>query len=121
MSEKPIMAKAFGGEYPVCSEQDKVAIEEGYKKAFAWLESPEGRAEDEATRQECSCAVIGRLLAGTATYTDMVIVGIDMARSVYRRKMMGEMVLGLMDSLQGAGVQADPIITSDKPKKEWIN
>lgn len=116
MSDEPITADAFGGGFPVCSQEDKVAIEEGFKKAMAWSESVEGKAYD-SRPPECSCALIARLLNGTASYGDMVTLGIDLARQMYFRKMAGIALMSIMEGAQG--------LPSMEPapgkKKEWVN
>lgn len=118
--DKMITAKAFGGDFPVCSEADKVAIEEGYQKAQAWANGPEGAAHDNRP-VSCTCALIGRLLNGTATYGDMVDVGTSIARTLYAQKMA---IIALSEMLDSAGATAShELINSitDPKKKEWIN
>ncbi len=113
-----IYAKAFGGNFPVCSEQDKAAIEAGYKKAMEWTNSPEGQAYD-SRPTECMCALIGRLLNGTASYGDMVTMGIDMARTVYARKAAADVILGLIEKARESELPSlDP---TPSGKKEWVN
>ena len=121
MNDDPIYADAFGGKYPVCTEKDKVAIEEAYKKASDWLNSEQGKKEDAIVQTECSCAIIARLLKGEASYTDMVVIGLQMAATIYRRKMIGAALLGMVESAQDAEASIMPSLSTDKPKKEWIN
>ncbi len=116
-----IYAKAFGGDFPVCSEKDKAAIEEGYKKAMEWTNSADGQEYD-SRPSECMCAIIGRLLSGTASYGDMVTIGIDMARNIYARKAAANVIMGLMEKVQEAGLPSmGPEPEFPGKKKEWVN
>jgi hypothetical protein len=120
MSNEVVYADAFGGKFPVCSEQDKVAIEEGFKKAMEWSQTPEAKEYDNRPA-ECACTLIARLLKGEATYGDMVQLGIDMANSMYVRKAAAVAVMSMLADRTSEVPNLPPPFPGGSTKKEWLN
>jgi hypothetical protein len=123
--DKTIYANAFGvNDFPVCSEQDKEAIERGFKHALAWADSPEGKAYDSSMSNNCTCSLVARLLNGEATYGDMMIIGNMMARDIYVAKKgtvaILELITGIAGRLEQSQMFRDPVMGA-APKKEWVN
>jgi hypothetical protein len=121
MSEdKLIIANAFGGDFPVCTEKDKVAIEDAFKKAMEWTDSEDGKAYDESDKS-CACELITRLLNGTASRGDQVTLGIDMARAIYTKKMAAVALMQLIGGALGRGQEIPDMPSLNPTKKEWVN
>lgn len=124
MADEPILcANAFGGEFPVCNEEQKVAIEKGFAKAMEWAAGEDGKAYD-SREPECMCTFIARLMNGEASYGDMVTLASDMARETYLKKRAAVALAGIAGAIQGKmeemAMASDPVMGST-PKKEWVN
>ena len=115
--EKLIVANAFGGEFPVCTEKDKVAIEAAFKSALEWIQSKAGLDYDNEPKV-CMCEMIARLLNGTASYGDQVTLGIDLAREIYLRKMTA---VAMAEILGGSNRQHEPWPEALDSDKKWVH
>ena len=120
MSDKIVVANAFGGDFPVCTEKDKVAIEDAFQKAMEWTASEDGKAYD-ATDKSCACELIARLLNGTASRGDQVTLGIDMAQAIYTKKMAAVALMQLIGSAMDKGSPWPEMHSQEPKKKEWVN
>ncbi len=117
---KDVIANAFGGEFPVCNEQQKVAIEEGYRKMQEFFESDEGKAYD-AKPKLCACDMIAGLLNGTLSRGDLISLGLDIARTTYTKKILIHDLENLANEMQNQALMEGPALDADGRKKEWIN
>lgn len=112
-----IYANAFGGMFPVCSEEQKVRMEAAFNSAMDYGKSDENiqREKESAENPECTCDLIIRLLDGSANRSDMISLGASIAKDIYQGKSLAAALVMAMNAL---GKTA----SSEVPgRKEWLN
>jgi len=108
-----IYAEAFGGQFPVCTEEQKTKLEAAFKDAYAY-EQEHGTA-----KHSCTCDLIIALMQPNVDRKDAIAAAASVARNLYEAKQGMEGALHqflqmLNASRQDSGVGYD---TPIDPKK----
>jgi hypothetical protein len=86
-----VYASAFGGDFPVCNEEQALAMEAAYADAKA-----NASEKDEG----CTCDLIIALLNGKATRGQLFTAGAGIAQDIFLKKMvMTAMVTAMEDAV----------------------
>jgi hypothetical protein len=124
-NDKPFVpAKVFEVEdMPVCDDDQKLLMEASYKDAMEYGLTEQSKAELNA--KTCTCALIIRLLNGTATRTDQILLAAEVASDMYKAKhgivnFMDMLRRGMAQMQDMTGFPEPPPYPGDK-KKTWLN
>lgn len=100
MSKTLPMANAFGGNYPVCTEDQAARMEEAFKSALTYSE------EHGDNVHKCSCELIIELLGPNPSRSAVIEAAATIAREVYTKKAMA---VSLMSSLEDEMFRRMPV------------
>lgn len=76
-----VYANVFGGQFPVCNEQQKAQIEEAYAKLIE-----QDKTSPIRQTHECMCDLIIRLLNGGADHSTQISAAMFIAKIIYTEK-----------------------------------
>jgi hypothetical protein len=106
VSDEQVFAKVFGGEFPVCNEEQKVDLEAAYGKMLEKF--PDGQIKYD--NNPCTCEVITSLLKGEAVHEIQMSLALKVAQEIYAKKEeivnLGGLLEQLREGLQKAAMSA---------------